>query len=130
LFGIFGVVALLITVIGLYGTLSYSVTERTREMGIRMALGAQRSNVLRLVIKQGLRLAVVGVVIGLIGAWALTRLMTTLLFGVTPMDSITLIVVIATLALVALAACYVPARAHESGSVGCVERGVNQGNAV
>ena len=110
LFGIFGVVALLITVIGLYGTLSYSVTERTREMGIRMALGAQRGNVLRLVIKQGLRLAIVGVVIGLIGAWALTRLMTTLLFGVTPMDSITLIAVVATLALVALAACYVPAR--------------------
>jgi len=110
LFGVFGVVALLITVIGLYGTLSYSVTERTREMGIRMALGAQRANVLRLVIKQGLRLAVVGVVIGLIGAWALTRLMTSLLFGVTPMDSITLIMVVATLALVALAACYVPAR--------------------
>ncbi len=110
LFGVFGVVALLITVIGLYGTLSYSVTERTREMGIRMALGAQRGNVLRLVIKQGLRLAIVGVVIGLIGAWALTRLMTTLLFGVTPMDSITLIMVVATLALVALAACYMPAR--------------------
>jgi len=110
LFGIFGVVALLITVIGLYGTLSYSVTERTREMGIRMALGAQRGNVLRLVIKQGLRLAIVGVVIGLIGAWALTRLMTTLLFGVTPMDSVTLVAVVATLALVAFAACYVPAR--------------------
>jgi putative ABC transport system permease protein len=110
LFGVFGVVALLITVIGLYGTLSYSVTERTREMGIRMALGAQRGNVLRLVIKQGLRLAAVGVVIGVIGAWASTRLMTTLLFGVTPMDSITLIVVVATLVLVALAACYVPAR--------------------
>ena len=110
LFGIFGVVALLITVIGLYGTLSYSVMERTREMGIRMALGAQRGSVLRLVIKQGVRLAVVGVVIGLIGAWGLTRLMTTLLFGVTPMDSVTLIVVVATLALVALAACLVPAR--------------------
>jgi len=110
LFGIFGVVALLITVIGLYGTLSYSVTERTREMGIRMALGAQRGNVLRLVIKQGLRLAIVGVVIGLIGAWALTRLMTTLLFGVTSMDSVTLVAVVATLALVAFAACYVPAR--------------------
>jgi ABC-type antimicrobial peptide transport system permease subunit len=79
-------------------------------MGIRMALGAQRGNVLRLVIKQGLRLAAVGVVIGVIGAWASTRLMTTLLFGVTPMDSITLIVVVATLVLVALAACYVPAR--------------------
>lgn len=110
LFGVFGVVALLITVIGLYGMLSYSVTERTREMGIRMALGAQSRNVLWLVIQQGLRLAAVGVVIGLIGAWALTRLMTTLLFGVTPTDSLTLIAVVATLGAVAIVACYVPAR--------------------
>jgi putative ABC transport system permease protein len=110
LFVVFGVVALLITVIGLYGMLSYSVTERTREMGIRMALGAQRSSVLRLVIRQGLQLAAVGVVLGLIGAWGLTRLMTTLLFGVTPTDSVTLVAVVATLALVALIACYVPAR--------------------
>jgi predicted permease len=110
LFGVFGGVALLITVIGLYGILSYSVTERTREMGIRMALGAQRGNVLRLVIKQGLQLAAVGVVIGLIGAWGLTRLMASLLFGVTPTDSLTLGVVVGTLAVVALVACYVPAR--------------------
>src|SRR6185369_1645519 len=75
LFGGFGGVALLIAIIGLYGILSYSVTERTREMGIRMALGAQSGSVLRLVIKQGLRLATIGVVIGLIGAWSLTRLM-------------------------------------------------------
>jgi len=110
LFGVFGVVALLITVIGLYGTLAYSVSERTREMGIRMALGAQRGNVLRLVIKQGIRLAVIGIVIGLVGAWGLTRLMSTLLFGVTPTDSLTLVAVVATLILVALFACYVPAR--------------------
>jgi predicted permease len=110
LFAVFGIVALVITVVGLYGTLSYSVTERTREMGIRMALGAQRLNVLRLVIRQGFRLAAVGVVIGLLGAWALTRLMSSLLFGVTPMDSVTLVTVVAILALVALAACYVPAR--------------------
>jgi putative ABC transport system permease protein len=110
LFGVFGVVALLITVIGMYGMLAYSVTERTREMGIRMALGAQRGNVLRLVIKQGLRLVAIGVVIGLLGAWGLTRLMSTLLFGVTPTDWVTLVAVVGTLALVALIACYIPAR--------------------
>jgi ABC-type antimicrobial peptide transport system permease subunit len=110
LFGVFGLVALLITVIGMYGMLAYSVTERTREMGIRMALGAQRSNVLRLVITQGLRLAAIGVVIGLLGAWGLTRLMSTLLFGVTPTDWVTLVGVVGTLALVALIACYIPAR--------------------
>ena len=110
LFGGFGGVALLIAIIGLYGILSYSVTERTRELGIRMALGAQSGSVLRLVIKQGLRLATIGVVIGLIGAWSLTRLMASLLFGITPTDSVTLIAVVVTLALVALAACYLPAR--------------------
>ena len=110
LFAVFGGVALLITVIGLYGMLSYFVTERTREMGIRMALGAQRANVLALVIKQGFRLAVLGIVGGLAGAWALTRLMSSLLFGVTPTDSVTLASVALTLAIVALLACYLPAR--------------------
>ena len=110
LFGVFGGVALFIAVIGLYGMLTYSVTERTREMGIRMALGAQRGNVLRLVIRQGLRLVAAGIGIGLIGAWGLTRLMTALLFGVTPTDSITLVAVVMTLAIVALLACYIPAR--------------------
>jgi putative ABC transport system permease protein len=110
LFGVFGGVALLITVIGLYGMLAYSVTERTREMGIRMALGAQRANVLALVIKQGLKIAAVGVVFGLIGAWGLTRLISNLLFGVTPTDSVTILAVVTTLGVVALLACYVPAR--------------------
>jgi predicted permease len=110
LFGVFGGVALLITIIGLYGMLSYSVTERTREMGIRLALGAQRGSVLRLVIKQGFKLAALGVVIGLLGAWGLTRLMKALLFGVRPTDSLTLVAVVATLAAVALLACYIPAR--------------------
>jgi predicted permease len=110
LFALFGGVALLITVIGLYGMLSYFVTERTREMGIRMALGAQRANVLGLVIKQGLRLAVLGIVAGLAGAWALTRLMSSLLFGVTPTDAVTLVSVVLTLGMVALLACYVPAQ--------------------
>jgi len=110
LFGVFGGVSLLIAIIGIYGMLSYSVTERTREMGIRMALGAQRGNVLRLVIRQGLQLAAVGALIGLIGAWALTRLMASLLFGVTPTDSLTLVAVVGTLVLVTLVACYMPAR--------------------
>jgi predicted permease len=110
LFGAFGVVALLITIIGLYGVLAYSVSERTREMGIRMALGAQRANVLALVIRQGLRLAVVGIVIGLLGAWGLTRLLSTLLFGVRPTDAVTLLSVVVVLVMVALFACYVPAR--------------------
>lgn len=110
LFAVFAGVALLITVIGLYGMLSYLVTERTREVGIRMALGAGRANVLALVIVQGLRLALLGIVAGLAGAWALTRLMSSLLFGVTPTDSVTLVSVVLTLATVALLACYLPAR--------------------
>lgn len=110
LFAVFAGVALLITVIGLYGMLSYFVSERTREMGIRMALGARRGNVMGLVIRQGLRLALLGVVAGLAGAWALTRLMSGLLFGVTPTDSVTLVSVVFTLAIVALLACYLPAR--------------------
>ncbi len=110
LFGVFGGVALLIAIIGLYGMLSFSVTERTREMGIRMALGAQRASVLRLVVTQGLKLAAFGVAIGLVGAWGLTRLMSALLFGVTPTDALTLAAVAVTLGLVALLACYVPAR--------------------
>ncbi len=109
-FGVFGGVALLITIIGLYGMLTFSVTERTREIGIRMALGAQRGNVLHLVIRQGLKLAAFGVAVGLFGAWALTRLMSNFLFGVTPTDWLTMVSVVLTLALVSLAACYVPAR--------------------
>ena len=110
LFSVFGGVALLIAIIGLYGMLTFSVTERTREMGIRMALGAQRGSVLRLVIRQGLQLTACGVVVGLVGAWSLTRLMRALLFGVTPTDLLTLVAVVLTLAAVALLACYVPAR--------------------
>ena len=110
LFGVFAGVALLITVIGLYGVLAYSVTERTREMGIRMALGAQRVNVLLLVLNQGVRLAAVGIAIGLAGAWGLTRLMSTMLFGVKPTDAVTLVGVGFGLIVVSLLACYVPAR--------------------
>ena len=110
LFAVFGGVALMITMIGLYGTLTFTVTERTREIGIRMALGAQRGNVLQLVIRQGLQIAAVGVAIGLLAAWGLTRLLSNFLFGVTPNDWLTIISVVLALAAVTLAACYVPAR--------------------
>jgi len=110
LFGVFAVVALLITIIGLYGMLAYLVAERRQEIGIRMALGAQAGNVLRLVIGQGLKLALLGVAVGLLGAWGLTRFMQTLLFGVTPTDPGTFAVIGLLLLLVALMACWVPAR--------------------
>jgi ABC-type antimicrobial peptide transport system permease subunit len=110
LFGVFGAVALLITLIGVYGMLSYSVAERRQEIGIRMALGAQPANVLLLVIGQGFRITIFGIVIGLAGAWALTRLMSNLLYGISPTDPITFAVIGFLLLLVALLACWIPAR--------------------
>jgi len=90
--------------------LSFSIEERRQEIGIRMALGAQPGNVLLLVIGQGLRLAIIGVVLGLAGAWGLTRLMSNLLFGVSPTDPITFAGIGVLLLLVALLACWLPAR--------------------
>jgi putative ABC transport system permease protein len=110
LMGLFGGLAMLLSAVGIYGLLSHAVTQRTQEMGIRMALGAQVSDVLKLVLKQGMMLALAGEVIGLIGALALTRLMRGLLFGVTPNDATTFVVVISILSIVALLACYLPAR--------------------
>ncbi|MCU1267449.1 MAG: transporter permease [Acidobacteria bacterium] len=110
LMGLFGALAMLLAAVGIYGLLSYAVTQRTQEMGIRMALGAQVSDVLKLVLKQGLLLIVAGEVLGLVGAFALTRLISSLLFGVTPTDAPTFIVVSGVLAGVALLACYFPAR--------------------
>jgi putative ABC transport system permease protein len=110
LIALFAVVALVLAAIGIYGVTSYSVAQRTQEIGIRMALGAQRHDVLKLVIRQGALLAIAGTASGLGGAFALTRLMSGLLFGVTPTDAVTFSYVPACLILVALLACYIPAR--------------------
>jgi len=110
LLGIFAGLALALAAVGTYGVLSYLVTERQREIGIRMALGADRSNVLSLVLKQGLATTVVGLVIGVGGALALTRLASSLLFEVKPTDPVTFGVVAGVITLVALLACVVPAR--------------------
>src|ERR1700730_747158 len=110
LLAIFAVVALILTIVGLYGVMSYAVAQRTNEIGIRMALGARFTDVLTLVFKQGMILVLIGEAIGLAGAFALTRLIRGLLFGVTPTDLSTFVAVAAILAAVALLATFIPAR--------------------
>jgi putative ABC transport system permease protein len=110
LLGSFALVALLLALIGIYGIIAYSVAQRTQEMGIRRALGAQQSDILRLVVGQGFRLAFAGIAVGLLAAFGLTRLMTTLLFHVAATDPVTFIAVALLFLLVALAASYIPAR--------------------
>ncbi|HJZ64129.1 MAG TPA: ABC transporter permease [Candidatus Acidoferrum sp.] len=110
LLSIFAGTALVLAAIGLSGVISYSVSQRTHEIGIRMALGAQAADVYKLILAQGLKLALLGIVLGLLAAYALTRWLETLLFGVRPTDPLTFIVVAVVLTLVALLACWIPAR--------------------
>lgn len=110
LLGIFAASALLLAVIGLYGLMAYSVEQRTSEIGIRLALGAQRNDVLKLIVVQGLKLVLVGVAIGLGGALALSQLLTRFLYGVVPSDPATFAIVASILTLVAMVACWIPAR--------------------
>jgi putative ABC transport system permease protein len=107
---LFAATALVMAAVGIYGVLAYAVSRRTQEIGIRMALGAQTRDVLRLIGREGFVLVLIGIAIGLAGALALTRLMSSLLFGVSPTDAATFAAVPALLAAVALAACYLPAR--------------------
>jgi predicted permease len=110
LLGLFACVALMLSAAGIYGVTAYSVTQRTHEFGIRMALGAQVRDVLKMILGQGMALIAIGITLGLVGSFALTRLMKKLLFGVSATDPFTLIAITLLLALVALLACYIPAR--------------------
>ena len=106
---VFAALSLVLSVIGIYGVMAYAVSQRTRELGIRMALGASRTDVLRLVVAQGLRLTLMGVALGLVASFAVTRLVTSLLYSVSPTDVVTFTVVPLVLAVAALAASYLPA---------------------
>jgi putative ABC transport system permease protein len=108
--GIFAGVALLLAAVGIYGVMAFAVTQRTQEIGIRMALGARTADVMKLVVKNGMKLALLGLVIGLAGSWALTRFMEKLLVGVRPTDLLTFSLVSLCLLVAAFIACYLPAR--------------------
>ena len=109
LLGLFAALALLLASVGIYGVMSYSVAQRTREIGIRMALGARRSDVLQMTVKQGLKLVGIGMLFGLAAAFLLTRLMASLLYGISATDPITFIGISLVLLAVAILASYIPA---------------------
>jgi ABC-type antimicrobial peptide transport system permease subunit len=106
----FGALALVLATLGLYSVMTYAVSQRTREIGIRMALGATLRDVLRLIVSQGMRMALIGIALGLAGALALTRVLASLLLGVGATDPLTFVGVPLLLAAIALLACWVPAR--------------------
>jgi ABC-type antimicrobial peptide transport system permease subunit len=110
LLGTFSIAATLLAVLGLYSVISYSVVERTQEIAIRQALGAQRGSILALVLRQGVGVALTGIVVGIAGAAGLTRLLNSMLFGVKALDSVTFLLAAALFLIVALAASYIPAR--------------------
>jgi putative ABC transport system permease protein len=106
---LFALTALLLAGLGIYGVISYVVSERTHEIGIQLALGAQRGNIMQMVLRQGLSLAIAGAAVGLVGALIVSHLMVGLLYGVRPTDPVTFVGVMAVLTVVAVAACYIPA---------------------
>ena len=107
--GAFAAVALVLAAVGVYGVLSYSIGQRTQEIGVRIAMGAARSHVVGLVLRTGMSWVGAGIALGLVGAFALNRVLATLLFEVTARDPLTFVTVAISLALIALAACYIPA---------------------
>ena len=110
LLSIFGAIALVLAGIGIYGLMSYSVEQTTHDIGVRLALGADRRKILSLVIGQGMRLAAIGLALGVAAAFGAVRVLGRLLFGVRPIDPVTFVIVVATLGVIALLACYLPAR--------------------
>jgi putative ABC transport system permease protein len=110
LYAVFATIALLLAAVGIYGVISYSVAQRTHEMGIRAALGASAATLRSLVFRGGMRLTLIGLAVGLAGSLAVTRVMTSILSGVSPRDPLTLAAVAALLAIVAAVACFIPAR--------------------